>query len=301
MELGFIGIGNMGLPMANRLLDAGHQLVVHDKDAAAVESLTARQAIAVDSPKAVADRAEVVFVSLPNNDVSAEVLVGDVGVQHGSAIKLLVNTCTTGSPFACDMTDRLDERGIRTVESPISGGPPGATAGTLSIMVSGEAADFEMLKPVLEALGSTITYCGAAPGLAQVAKLANNILSATALIASLEALAMGVKGGVDVDVLLNAINGGSGRNSATQDKIPRDVVTRTFNYGAPMHILMKDIDLALAEGEAQGVPQMVCQQVRQMFKLGMHQGWANKDITEMAKLIEGWSGCELKRDSAGEA
>ncbi|MEM7407379.1 MAG: NAD(P)-dependent oxidoreductase [Pseudomonadota bacterium] len=301
MELGFIGIGNMGFPMATRLLDAGHQLVVYDKNSEAVEPLTARQAIAVDSPKAVADRAEVVFVSLPNNDVSADVLVGELGVQHGDTVKLLVNTCTTGSPFACEMTSQLAARGIRTVESPIRGGPPGATAGTLSIMVSGAEADFEMLKPVLESLGSTITYCGAAPGLAQVAKLANNILSATALIASLEALAMGVKGGVDIDVLLNAINGGSGRNSATQDKIPRDVVTRTFNYGAPMHILMKDIDLALAEGEAQGVPQMVCQQVRQMYKLGMHQGWENKDITEMAKLIESWSGCELKSESADKA
>ena len=105
---------------------------------------------------------------------------------------------------------------------------------------------------------------------------------------------MGVKAGLDPATMLRAINGGSGRNSATEDKIPRDVITGTFNYGAPMHILMKDIDLALAEGEAQGVPQMVCQQVRQMFKLAMHQGWGHRDITELAKMIEAWSGCEIR-------
>jgi 3-hydroxyisobutyrate dehydrogenase-like beta-hydroxyacid dehydrogenase len=127
-----------------------------------------------------------------------------------------------------------------------------------------------------------------------VLKLANNILSATALIASCEALAMGVKAGLDPRLMLEAINAGSGRNSATQDKIPRDVVSRNFNYGARLHILLKDIDLALAEGEAQGVPQLVCQQVRQVFKLAEHLGWRNRDITEIAKLIEGWAGVEIK-------
>jgi 3-hydroxyisobutyrate dehydrogenase-like beta-hydroxyacid dehydrogenase len=294
MELGFIGTGNMGLPMAGRLLDAGHTLVVHDADPAALAPLTARQAMAAGSPKEVAARTEIVFVSLPGNAASREVVLGEEGIVHGERMRLYVNTCTTGSPFACEMSEALAARGVTTLEAPISGGPPGAEAGTLSIMVSGPRAAFDELAPVFETLGKTVTWCGEKPGLAQVAKLANNILSATALVASLEALAMGVKAGLDVEVMLRAINGGSGRNSATQDKIPRDVITGTFAYGAPMRILMKDIDLALAEGEAQGVPQLVSQQVRQLFRLGMAQGWAEKDITEMAKLIEGWSGCEIR-------
>ena len=294
MNIGFVGVGNMGAPMAGRAMAAGHSLVIYDADPDAMSPLLERQALPAASAREVADRTEVVFVSLPHNEASREVIVGAQGLVHGSRLRLYVNTCTTGSPFAVEMTEALAERGITTLESPISGGPPGAEAGTLSIMVSGPQDAFEEVRPVLEALGSTVTYCGAKPGLAQVAKLANNILSATALIASLEALAMGVKAGLDPDVLLQAINGGSGRNSATQDKIPRDVLTGRFNYGAPMHILCKDIELALAEGEAQGVPQMVCQQVRQLYMLGMHQGWRNKDITEMAKLIEGWSGCEIR-------
>lgn len=298
MVIGFIGIGNMGLPMASRLLDAGHQLVVYDARPEALEPLTQRQALAATSPKEVADRAEIVVVSLPNNDVSRAVVLGDNGIIEGSKVRLYVSTCTTGSPFACEVQSALAARNITTLESPISGGPPGASAGTLSIMVSGPADAYAEVEAMLETMGQTVTYCGAQPGLAQVAKLANNILSATALITSLEALAMGVKAGLDPALLLNAINAGSGRNSATQDKIPRDVLTGNFAYGAPMHILMKDIDLALDEGEAQGVPQMVCQQVRQMYKLGMHQGWADKDITEMAKLIEAWSGCEIRSQSS---
>lgn len=294
MEIGFIGVGNMGQPMVGRLLDAGHSVVVFDADQAAMQPLLERQARPATSPRDVADRTEIVFVSLPNNDVSREVLLGEEGIIHGSKVRLYVSTCTTGSPFACEMTEALAARNIATLESPISGGPPGARAGTLSIMVSGPRDAYEEVEGLLQAMGKTLTYCGEKPGLAQVAKLANNILSATALISSLEAIAMGVKAGLDPELLLGAINGGSGRNSATQDKIPRDVVTRKFDYGAPMHILWKDIELALAEGEAQGVPQLVCQQVRQMYLLGMHQGWRDRDITEMAKLIEGWSGCEIR-------
>jgi 3-hydroxyisobutyrate dehydrogenase-like beta-hydroxyacid dehydrogenase len=294
MKFGWIGVGNMGLPMAERLLDAGHQLVVYDIDASALAPLTTRQAIAAESPKAVADAVEIVIVSLPHNDASRAVITGTEGVMFGQQVRLVVNTCTTGSPFAREMTTALGAHDIQTLESPISGGPPGASAGTLSIMVSGPQSAFDEMRPALEALGKTVTYCGDKPGLAQVAKLANNILSATALVASLEALAMGVKAGLDVEVMLAAINGGSGRNSATLDKIPRDVITGSFAYGAPMHILMKDIDLALAEGEALGVPQMVCQQVRQMYKLAMHKGWRDRDITELALLIEDWSGCEIR-------
>lgn len=294
MEFGFIGIGNMGLPMAGRLLDAGHTLVVHDARAEAIAPLVARQARPADSPREVADRTDIVFVSLPHNDAVRAVVTGEQGLVHGRRRRLCVNTCTIGSPLARELSATLAQQGVVMLDAPISGGPPGASAGTLSIMVSGPRDAFDELEPVFERLGGTVTWCGETPGLAQVVKLANNLLSASALIASLEALAMGVKAGADVEVMLRAINAGSGRNSATQDKIPRDVITRNFDYGAPMHILVKDIDLALTEGNALGVPQMVCEQVRQMFKLGMVRGWADRDITEMAKIYEEWAGCELR-------
>ncbi len=295
--IGFIGTGNMGQPMAANLLAAGHQLVIHDIAEAAMAPLLERQARAAASPKAVAEECELVFVSLPDNKVIEQIVLGENGVVEGGKVRLYISTCTTGSRFAEATAAALAARGITALDAPISGGPPGARAGTLSIMVSGPPAAFEEARPLLASLGRKIVHCGDEPGHAQVLKLANNILSATALIASCEALAMGVKAGLDPVVMLEAINAGSGRNSATEDKIPRDVISRNFAYGAPLHILLKDIDLALAEGEALGVSQFVCQQVRQVFKLAEHQGWRNRDITEIAKLVEGWAGVEIKARS----
>ncbi len=293
-EIGFIGVGNMGQPMAANLLEAGQRLVVHDISEAAMAPLLERQARKAGSPREVAEACELVFVSLPNNRVIEEIVLGGDGIVQGDKVRLYISTCTTGSAFAEATAAALAEKGITTIDAPISGGPPGARAGTLSIMVSGPMAAFEEARPLLEKLGRKVVHCGDRPGHAQVLKLANNILSATALVASCEALAMGVKAGLDPTVMLEAINAGSGRNSATEDKIPRDVTPRSFAYGAPMHILLKDIDLAVAEGERLGVSQFVCQQVRQVFKLVEHQGWRDRDITEIAKLIEGWAGVEIK-------
>lgn len=295
--LGYIGIGNMGLPMAGRLLDAGHQLTVCDINEAAARPLLERQAQPAASPRAVAERAEIVFASLPSNAAIREVLLGADGLVHGAAIRIYVSACTTGSPFAVEMSEALAERGIATLEAPISGGPAGARAGTLSVMVSGPRAAYDEVVPYFRAYGRTLVYCGEKPGLAQVLKLANNILYAVGFLATAEALAMGVKAGLDPNLMLEAIAAGSGRNAAIEEVMPRHVVSRSFDYGAALEILMKDVDLALAEGEAQGVPQLVCQQARQLCKLAMHQGWGQRDVSELAKLVETWAGVEIKAPS----
>ena len=131
---------------------------------------------------------------------------------------------------------------------------------------------------------------GTKPGLAQVLKLTNNILSAVALAATCEAYVMGAKGGLDPEVMTEAINRGSGRNSATQDKIPRSVLNRSFDYGAPMHILAKDVILAIEQAERLGIPMWVCQAAAMMFKHAMFAGMANKDITELITVVERGSG-----------
>ena len=134
--------------------------------------------------------------------------------------------------------------------------------------------------------GRTLTVAGDKPGAAQVLKLTNNILSAVSLAATAEAFVMGAKGGLDPEVMVSAINAGSGRNSATEAKFPAAVLTRSFDYGAEMHILMKDIDLAIAQGEELGVPMWVCQAARLVFKHAMHQGAAKEDLTAIVKYIE---------------
>jgi len=294
MAIGFVGIGNMGLPMADKLIGTADELIVHDVREEALKPLIEKQARPAASPKEVGDRCATAFVSLPTLDTLREVVLGPNGLIHGSAVKLVVNTCTVGVPLVEELEAALAAKGIALVDCPISGGPPGARAGTLSVMVSGKPELVEQIRPFISKWGP-VTVAGPAPGLAQVLKLTNNILSAVALAASLEAYVMGAKGGVDPEVMTEAINRGSGRNSATQDKIPRSVLTRSFDYGAPMHILTKDVDLAIQQADRLGIPMWVCTAARQMFKNAMFAGMENKDITELVTMIEKGAGFVLPK------
>ncbi len=289
MATGFIGIGNMGLPMAERLLGAAGELVVHDVREEALKPLIERQARPASSPRDVADRCETAFVSLPTLESLRTVVLGDDGVVHGKAVKLVVNTCTVGVPLVEELEKGLAARGIDLVDCPISGGPPGARAGTLSVMVSGRPDLVERVRPLISQWGP-VTVAGQRPGMAQVLKLTNNILSAVALAATCEAYVMGAKGGLDPEVMTEAINRGSGRNSATLSKFPQSVLNRNFDYGAPMHILTKDVDLAIEQGERLGIPMWVCQAARLMYKHAMFAGMENKDITELIKVVESGAG-----------
>ncbi len=286
MDAGFLGTGNMGLPMAGKLMDGGHNLTLFDIREDAMRPLLDRQARKADSPKDLADKCEVVFVSLPTLAAFRTVVSGETGLMQGSGMKILVNTCTIGVPFLHEIEHGMAARGVTVVDCPISGGPPGARAGTLSVMISGDPEAVTKVLPMVSLWGRTVTVAGDKPGAAQVLKLTNNILSAVALAATAEAFVMGAKGGLDPEVMLKAINAGSGQNSATQAKFPLAVLTRSFDFGAEMHILMKDIDLAIAQGEALGVPMWVCQAARLVFKHAMFQGAAKEDLTAIVKYIE---------------
>lgn len=295
MDAGFLGVGNMGQPMAGKLLDGGHGLTVYDINEAAMARLLARQARRAVSPRDLADRCETVFVSLPTLAAFRAVAFGDDGLIHGKAMKLLVNTCTVGVPFVREVEQAMNARGVAVVDCPISGGPPGARAGTLSVMVSGDPALVERVRPMISLWGKTLTVAGDKAGAAQVLKLTNNILSAVALAATAEAFVMGAKGGLDPEVMVGAINAGSGRNSATEQKFPLAVLNRQFNFGAEMHILMKDIDLAIAQGEDLGVPMWVCEAARLVFKHAMHKGAARDDLTTIVRHIERDAGFEIPK------
>ncbi len=295
MDAGFLGVGNMGLPMAGKLLDGGHTLTVFDIRESAMQPLLDRQARKADSPKDLADKCETVFVSLPTLAAFRAVVFGDNGLIQGKAMKTLVNTCTVGVPFVDEIVQAMAKNGVTVVDCPISGGPPGARAGTLSVMISGDPAAVERVKPMVSLWGRTVTVAGDEPGAAQVLKLTNNILSAVALAATAEAFVMGAKGGLNPEVMLAAINAGSGQNSATQAKFPMAVLTRSFDFGAEMHILMKDIDLAIAQGEELGIPMWVCQAARLVFKHAMFQGAAKEDLTAIVKYVERGAGFEIPK------
>ena len=292
--VGYLGLGNMGHPMAMRIADAGHKLLVFDINKEVLIDFRERQISIAESIRDLADKADIIICSLPSNEIIREAVIGSEGLVTGNRVKTYINACTTGSNFASEISDELLKNGIATLEAPISGGPPGARDGTLSIMASGPLKVYKEVKPVLESYGKNLVFCGEKPGLAQVLKLANNILFATSIFATTEAIAMGVKAGLDPSLMLDAIQAGTGRNATVDLVMPKSVLNRAFDFGATIEILMKDVNLALEEGEKQGVPQPVSQQVRQMMLLAMHQGWEQRDLSELVKLVENWSDIEIK-------
>src|ERR1700731_1611689 len=210
MDIGFIGLGKMGFPMARRLIEAKHQLIVYDQRKEAVDKLVALGAKAASSPKDVADRTETVMASLPSLQASLDVAAGKDGIIEGSRVKRFVDLSTVGSQMAVRIHGLLAKRNLVQLDSPVSGGVGGAEKGTLAVMVSGPRADFELIKPALEVIGRGF-FIGEKPGSAQTMKLANNLLSATAMVATSEAVVMGVKSGLDPSVMIDVINAGSGQ------------------------------------------------------------------------------------------
>lgn len=291
--LGFVGVGRMGGPMVSRLIEAGHQLVIFDTQKQATDALAAKGAKVVASPKAVADEAEIVLVSLPTPDIVKAVALGPDGVAEGKRVRVMVDLSTSGPGAAVIVAKGLAEKNIISVDSPVSGGIKGATNGTLAVMVSCPKPTFDELEPILKTFGK-IFFTGEKPGLAQTAKLANNLMAAAALVITSEAMAMGVKAGLDAKVLIDIINVSSGRNSASEDKFPRAVLPGTFDFGFTTGLSYKDVRLCVDEAEAMGVPMVVGAAVRQMLAVTQAKFGAQSDFTCIAKVLEEWAGVEIR-------
>ena len=285
MEIGFIGLGNMGFPMARRLIEAKHQLVVFDTRKEVMDKLVALGAQAATSPKEIADRVETVMASLPSLQASLEVATGMNGVIEGSKVKRFVDLSTIGSQMAVKIHDLLAKRNIVQLDSPVSGGVAGAEKGTLAVMVSGPRADYETVKPALDVIGKPF-YIGAKPGAGQTMKLANNFLSATATVATCEAVVMGVKSGLDPKVMIDVINSGSGMNTASRDKFPRAILPRTFDFGFATGLMVKDVRLALEEMKSLGLSMEVAEAVARIWEVVIREEGADSDFTSAIKPIE---------------
>ena len=279
--------------MASRLLDAGHALHIFDTNPDMMRPLLAKGAQAAASPVDVASRAETVFLSLPLPAVVQSVALGANGVSGGSVVRTVIDLSTTGPGVAGTVSKALAERHVTYVDSPVSGGVAGATKGTLAVMVACPKATYDEIEPILKNFGR-LFYVGQKAGLAQTAKLANNLLAAAALVVSSEAVAMGVKAGLDPKILIDIINAGSGRNSATQDKFPRSVLPRTFDFGFATGLSYKDVRLCIDEAEALGVPMVAGAAVRQMLAITQARFGADSDFTCIAKVVEEWAGVEIK-------
>jgi len=298
MDIGFIGLGKMGLPMASRLIAAGHRLVVFDQRREAVDALVTRGAQAATSPKDVADRVENVFASLPSLQASLEVATGDHGVIHGARVKRFIDLSTIGSQMAVRIHGLLAKRNIVAIDSPVSGGIAGAEKGTLAVMVSGPRADFDLLKPALDVIGK-VFFIGEQPGAAQTMKLANNYLSATAIVATSEAVVMGVKAGLDPAVMIDVFNAGSGLNTASRDKFPKSVLPRTFDFGFATGLMVKDVRLCLDEARSLGLSLEIAEAVGKLWETVIAEMGAESDFTAAIQPIEQRAGVVVGKTNAG--
>lgn len=285
MRIGFLGVGKMGQPMAGRLLDGGHELWLCDVSEEAMRPLLDRQARRAGSPKELAEACDTIVVSLPSLKVFRQTLEGLDGLLAGKSLRTLINTCTVGAPFISDVAQACAARAVTVIDAPISGGVAGAQAGTLAVMVSGNAAKVTELMPLFRLWGPTIVTSGEHPGAAQIMKLTNNILCAVALVATSEAMTMATRGGIPAEAMLQILNNGTGRNFATLNLFPDTVISGTYQFGATIEILMKDVDLAIEQGEELGVPMWVCQAARLVLKHMVFQGHAQQDMSHVARLI----------------
>ena len=290
---GFVGVGRMGGLMSTRLLNDGHKVVVYDVSEEIVAALEKKGAQRGVSAADVASKAEVVFLSLPNPEIVQRAALDAGGVIEGSKVKRVVDFSTIGPRTAGIVAKALVARNIVYVDAPVSGGLKGAREGTLAVMVSCPKAVFSEIEAILKTFGKPF-HLGETAGQAQTMKLANNLLAAAAIALTSEAMVMGVKAGLNPKVMLDVINAGSGRNSASQDKFPKSILPGTFDFGFATGLSYKDVRLCIDEAEALGVPMVCGAAVRQMLAVTNAMYGPDSDFTSMCRVIETWAGVEVR-------
>jgi 3-hydroxyisobutyrate dehydrogenase-like beta-hydroxyacid dehydrogenase len=293
MDIGFIGLGNMGAHMARRLVEAGHRVIVYDVRQEAIGNIAALGAVAARSPREVADAAETVMVSLPTPDIVLKVATGPDGVIEGKRVRRFVDLSTTGSVMAQRIFKLLAAKNIVQIDAPVSGGVRGAAKGTVAVMASGPRADVAAVEPALKVIGKFF-FISERSGAGQTMKLCNNVLSAAATAATSESFVTGVKAGLDPRVMVDVINASSGRSTATEQKFPEVVIPRTFNQGFTAGLMLKDVSLFISEAKALGVPTQTIEAVAALLKLTCDKLGSESDITEVIKPIEERAGVEVR-------
>lgn len=287
--IGFVGLGSIGLPMATRLVDAGHRVVGCDARAAVRQTFGARGGEIATTPREVADRCPVVMVCLPTPAAVETVALGADGLAHGALMKRYLDLSTTGPLVAKRVAAALAERAVVALDAPVSGGVAGAEAGTLSVMVSGPRAAYDEVRPLLACLGPNLFYVGGEAGMGHLLKLINNLLSTTALAATYEALSVGVKAGLDPKTMLDVLGVSSGTNHAIESKIPNYVLPG-IPMGFSLDLSYKDVSLCVEAGEALDVPMRFGRATRDVWRQAMQEIGAKQDYLQVVRLFEAWAG-----------
>jgi 3-hydroxyisobutyrate dehydrogenase len=290
VNIAFIGLGQMGMPMVRNLLRAGHALRVYDVVPTAVDALVSEGATAAESAIAAARGAELAFTMLPSSPQVMEVYLGTEGLIAAASPDIALVDCSTIDPLtARQVAAAAEQRGIAMADAPVSGGTAGAQAATLTFMVGAASALFERIQPVLTQMGRNVIHCGAA-GTGQTAKICNNLLLAISMIGVCEAMSLGSALGIDAKVLSDIINTSSGRcwSSDTYNPVPGILpnapAARDYQGGFATRLMLKDLGLATDAARRAGQTVMLGSLAQQLYQLAQHQGLGDKDFSAIFTL-----------------
>lgn len=295
-QVGFIGIGSMGGAIAERLVGAGVELHFHDRNPQAGQTLAQAGATAHMSPRSVADAVPIVCACLPSSEASRMAALGPTGIVHGTAVRTYIEMSTIGSALIVELAGQLSSHGIQMLDAPVSGGPVGARAGTLAIMLSGAPELRASIRPVLALVSSRIFDIGDVPGLAQKMKLVNNLLAAANMANAFEALVLGTKMGLSPSKIVDVVRQSSGNNTGMDPKFTGSIIDRSFRGTAHISVLVKDIALAEAESATAGLPLdhfAALSGMAKLWRAAAGAGLLEEQVPALIKLVEQDAGVEV--------
>jgi 2-hydroxy-3-oxopropionate reductase len=283
--VGFIGLGIMGKPMAKNLLKAGFPLMVYSRSKDSIEDLTKEGAFPALSPKEVAERSDVIITMLPDSPEVRDVILGENGVVHGIRPGTLMIDMSSINPLVTiEIAKILQEKGVKMLDAPVSGGETGAIQGTLAIMIGGDEKGFNACIDIFEAMGKTIVRVGDI-GAGGFTKLVNQIIVALNIAAVGEAFTLGVKAGLDPQIIYKAIRGGLAGSHVLDAKAPK-IFERNFKPGFKIRLHHKDLNNALSAGRDLGVPLPLTSIIQQIIISLMAEGRAEEDHSAIATFFE---------------
>lgn len=300
MDIGFIGLGTMGRPMVAKLLEHGHTVWVYNRSRSSIEWAVSQGAHALDTPAAIGARASIVMSALPYPETVESVYFGENGVYQGlqerdpaSAPPIWVDLSTIGPQHAERFAERAKALGVSFLDAPVSGGPMGVQAGTLTVMVGGEAEAFHRVRPVLEAFATNIVHVGPS-GKGSVVKLINNMLVAVHTVALSEAFVLGVQSGIDSDVIYELIKVSTGHSYMIDRAYPL-IKERDFAARFNIALLHKDVRLALDYAARESVPLEQVALASQTLVRALALGLGQDDIAAIIRPLEQMVGVEVKK------
>lgn len=293
-ELGFLGLGLMGYPMARNLVRAGHTVRVWSHTSSkSREFAEEEKGIACASPSEVGEKSEFVCVCVGDTAMAEEVFLGPNGVIQGATPGTVVADASTIAPSASRaIGEKMSSKGIHFLDAPCTGSTPGANAGTLTFMIGGDAAIFERTKPFFEVMGKKFFYCGG-PGKGLQAKLTQNLILANLLQAFNEGMTLATKGGIDPALMLEILDNSAAKSGLISYKAPF-VFKRDFTTNFSTKWMHKDIGLAIESAEELGLPLPVTSLTKQMFTAAISEGYGELDMCSTIRVMENWAGVEVK-------